>query len=230
MFWTVPRMWEGGECYIIGGGSSLARQFNVPNHVIELVETGQQPISAYSEYFKPLHDKHVIGTNIGFMLGDWVSIGMFCDKNFYWRHKDAISRFKGLMVTDYADLGEIVKDNRNIKVLKRDNRNGVTTKPDIICWNFNTGAAAINLALLMGVKKIYLLGYDMAISNDRSHWHEGFQLYERKTSPKQFDNFLKRYPQIAQEVKTKYPDVEIINCNPDSALDVWPKVRLNEVL
>ena len=35
--WFVPRMWNDGECWILGGGSSLPRQFGVPESVIEKV-------------------------------------------------------------------------------------------------------------------------------------------------------------------------------------------------
>lgn len=233
MNWPVPQMWQGGECWIIGGGSSLARQFEIPQDVIDSVESNEAPPSTYSDYLQPLHNKHVIGTNVGFTLGDWISIGIFCDRQFLFRHREAIRGFKGIMVTDLNDMGDIPETyTKNIKRLKRDNRNGISTQPDKICWNFNTGAGAINLALLLGAEKIYLLGYDMNRGGElnRSHWHQGQPCYENVTSPKNFDRFLSKYPQMDKEIKQKYPNVQIFNVNPESGLDVWPKLNLKDVL
>ena len=34
MIWKVPRVWEGEQCVIIGGGPSVIRQFNIPENLV----------------------------------------------------------------------------------------------------------------------------------------------------------------------------------------------------
>ena len=57
--WFVPRMWEDGECWIIGGGYSLPRQFGIPKKVIQDVMSLKKPVSAYSPYLEEIHGKHM---------------------------------------------------------------------------------------------------------------------------------------------------------------------------
>jgi hypothetical protein len=72
MIWQVPRIWEGGDVWIIGGGPSITKEFNIPDEVVQSVLKKQSPLSVYSPYMSFLHDKHVIGINVAYMLGDWI--------------------------------------------------------------------------------------------------------------------------------------------------------------
>jgi hypothetical protein len=64
MSWQVPRMWEGGDVWIIGGGPSILTQFDIPEKVVSKVLNGSSPPSVYSPYMEYLHDKHIIGVNM----------------------------------------------------------------------------------------------------------------------------------------------------------------------
>ena len=160
--WFVPRMWDNGECWIIGGGISLPRQFGVPESLIKKVTNRELTMAAYSEYFKPLYDCNVIGTNVAYLLGDWISILYFCDHSFYRENIDALQSFKNIKVTDVGSLpASKAYEQRNIKKLKRDTNRGISDYTDSLRWNHHAGGGAINLAVHTGVKKIYLLGFDM---------------------------------------------------------------------
>lgn len=74
MNWIVPKIWEGGDVWIIGGGPSLTKQFDIPNDVVQRVLAGNAPPSVYSPYMSYLHDKHVIGINVAFLIGDWIDM------------------------------------------------------------------------------------------------------------------------------------------------------------
>lgn len=231
-FWHVPRMWEGGDCWIIGGGASVPRLFGVPGDVISKVEKKEIPLSSYSDYLLPLHNKNVIGVNLAFLLGDWVSVMYFCDAQIFKLYKSLIFQFHNLKVTCASAFTNQRSEMGNIKILKRDNRPGLSLRDDTICWNQNSGAAAINFAILAGAKRILLLGFDMKpIPNGKTtHWVNGVHstLYQRPSSPMVFKSFLKRYPYIARDAKQA--KVEILNVNPDSALLDFPRVSLQEVL
>lgn len=230
-FWNVPRMWEGGDCWIIGGGSSIPRQFGVPDDIIAKVNSKELPFSSYSDYLSPLHNKNVIGVNLAFLLGGWVSVMYFCDAQIFKIYKPLMSQFHNLKVTCASTFTNYKSEMINIKRLKRDNRPGLSFRSDTICWNQNSGAAAINFAVLTGAKRILLLGFDMQpVEGVRTHWVNGLDgsLYRRPSTKTVFTNFLKKYPIIAKEAKQA--KVEILNVNSNSALKDFKVVTLQQVL
>ena len=85
MNWTVPRIWEGGDVWIIGGGPSITKEFQIPSEVVNDVVIGKKPLSLYSPYMESIHKKHVIGINVAYMLGPWVDMVFFGDNNFFRR-------------------------------------------------------------------------------------------------------------------------------------------------
>lgn len=230
MHWEPPELWPDGECWILGGGASLPRQFGIPEEVIHNVESSKDPLSIYSEYLKPIHDRHVIGTNLAFMLGNWISVLYFADTTFFRVYRKEILEFPNLKVTCVNHIDKnLLPVTRNIKRMKRDNKLGLSNKVNTICWNYNSGAAAIDFAAHLGVKRINLLGFDLKLQEDnRTHWHEGFQLYTKPTKAQVFKRFLKVFPHIARDAKKH--GIEILNVNPDSAIEDFPKVSLKEVL
>ena len=72
MVWRVPRIWEDGQVFILGGGPSLPRQFGVPERVLRSVLERKESVNAYSPYMAPIHSKHVIGVNAAFLIGKWI--------------------------------------------------------------------------------------------------------------------------------------------------------------
>jgi len=90
----------------------------------------------------------------------------------------------------------------------------------------NSGYGAINLAVCLGVKRIYLLGFDMKCNGKKTHWHDG---HKRLMKPSVLINYAKYFNHAANEIKRK-TKVKVINLNPDSALDCFPKKHYKEVL
>lgn len=231
--WSVPKMWYGGECWILGGGFSLPRQFGVPESIIDKVMKKQLPRNAYNEYLKPIYDKHILGTNSAFVFGNWIDVVYFGDITFWRNNMIELHNYKGLLVTDTGSLPyqdpTVIGTFKKIKRLKRDLGYGLSTKSDQLRWNTNAGSGAINLAYLFGVKKIYLLGFDMKTSKDgTTHWQSGYAGYNQPTSDKAFKRFLERMDKIAEDAKKL--KLEIINVSTDSAISQFPKVSLKEVL
>lgn len=224
-YWKVPRMWTG-DCWIIGGGNSITQQFGIPLDIVAKVKSGELPYSTYSDYLAPLHSKNVIGTNVAYKLGDWISVFYFCDARFFREHREGILAFRNLKVTCVSHLDtNLLPYQTNIKRLKRDYKFGLSTKPNTIHWNANSGAAAINFAFLAGAKRILLLGFDMLPQDGATHWHSAYKIQTPKNS---FARFLKKFPDIAADAKRH--KIEILNVSPNSALECFPKVSLKEVL
>jgi len=226
MKWTVPKMWDEGECFIIGGGPSIVSQFNIPQEIVDQVKLNQTKANLYSSYMKVLHDKHIIGVNNVYMLGDWVDSVFFGDCAWYLVHRLNLAKFAGLKVTccpRFADKPE--QRCEGIKYLAKDGkRYGISDNPTKVSWNHNSGAAAISLAVHFGVKRIILLGFDMCLGDKGSHWHGS----HGNKKPPPFARHLKGFPAIAEDAKKI--GVEVLNTSPMSTIEVFPKVSIKELL
>jgi hypothetical protein len=222
MGWQIPKIWQDGECWIVGGGPSFADQFNIPQSVIKEVCYGNCNISEYAKYLGFLRDKHVIGINNAYMLGDIIDIVFFGDSSWYKLHKKELDKRNHLKVTCSVTLKE-----KGIKVLGRDEKYGISKHNGMVCWNNNSGAASISLAHHLGCKKIYLLGFDMTTikDGDRTHWHKPH--YSRYDKPP-FEKHLVGFPKIAEDAK--HLGIEIINVCPNSAIEAFPKVNLKDII
>jgi len=228
MTWTVPKIWEGGTCVIIGGGPSLLRQFDIPTDVVHQVYAKKASPSLYSPYLKPLHDMHVIAVNVAYKLGDWIDAMFFGDDSTWYEEKDELLAWKGLRVTCCGD--QIIQEHPRIKYLLRDPPKGwgISEKPNMVGWNGNSGASAINFAYHTGVKRIILLGFDMSLDKEQNqHWHK-FYGHETNVVDKVFKKHLQGFPIIAEDLKRL--GVEVINANPDSRITAFPRMNFKDIV
>lgn len=229
MPWQIPSgLWKGGDVWILGGGSSITKQFEIPDSVVEDVKNGKLPLSAYSPYMKAIHKKHVIGINVAYKIGSWIDIVAFCDKKFFQEHEKKLKEFKGVK----AGITVSCKDVDWVKYVRRDHRRlGISDEPSMVSWNLNTGSAAIDLAVKLGAKRIFLLGFDMKRLEDKTHWHKEYGKGKPRRSPinhPPFAKHLQGFPAIAEDIK-KY-GVSIYNVSPESAIKEFPKITLKQAL
>jgi len=199
----IDRRWEGEECFIIGGGPSLRE---IPN-LEEL-----------------LIDKNVIGCNDAYRFA-CTDTCIFTDRNWYMSYKDRrdFKEFKGTFLSVDTDSKLFGDDVSYVTAKAR----GISIDPDAIAVNTNTGAAAINLAILYGCTTIYLVGFDMKVADDNeTNWHKNIT----STPPERYKYFQTRFKVLKTAIEDKCPEVDVINCNLNSALDIWPKVDLHKIL
>jgi len=198
--WRVPALWPKGECFILGGGLSL-RDVNLGL----------------------LKGRRVIAVNNAYKLGDWIDVMFFGDCRWLNQYGAGLLDFAGLKVTTC----EKHLDKPGIKVVKRRNTpHGISRDPGILSWNLSSGACAINLAYHFGVKRIILLGFDMKKNGDKHNWHDDYEPHHSKFNP--YGRFMRPFPHIAEDLKRL--NVECVNAAPRSALDVFPRVKLEDVL
>ena len=231
MLWRVPKIWEGGDVWIIGGGPSVVRQFEIPDDIVNAVIRGRSPLSTYSPYMEAIHNKHIIGVNVAHRLGPWVDMMLFGDSSFYTRYRVDLAKFSGVKIS----LHPISKNDPWIKQLKvNGNRSrGISENNSILSWNSNTGAAAINLAVHTGAKRIFLLGFDMGINKDNmQHWHNVYNKGRIDTNDKRkvlpYHKHLLCFPFIAEDMKRL--GIPVFNISPDSTIKEFPKISLKEAL
>jgi len=245
MEWSVPKIWNG-ECWIICGGSSIAEQFNVPD---SLVPETKDEFEEFGAYLSHIHNKRCIGVNLAAFLGKWVDVAYFGDASTHIEYRAWFNDFSGLKV---SSAGKFAADIEfDVKYLNKDVNRGLTERKNDISWCCkNSGASAIDLAVKLGSIKIYILGIDMYLNpiKDRVHFHSGYPHKIKTPTKKQqqeglrtprvpidlkhqeevFNRQLKSWGKIATDCELK--DIEVINVNPKSRVDVFPKMSMQEVL
>ncbi len=89
----------------------------------------------------------------------------------------------------------------------------------------SSGYAALNAAVLMGAKRIVLLGYDYKRGKDgRKNWHKAYDWPQNENWPA----WARRYDVVAPMLKTR--GIEVINASPDSAVTAFPRMTIADAL
>lgn len=203
--WEPEPIWEGEDAYVIGGGPSL-REFD----------------------WSLLHGKNTVGCNSAFSLGAEVcKIVVFGDA-MWWEKigREGTEKFGGLVVGCSPRLHKdacpwLLKMDRHA-------RQGLGTEG--LGWNGNTGSLAINLALILGARRVFLLGFDMKLDmkldkKRRANWHE---LRYEDPKAEVYHRFCLAFVRVGKSLPKVFPGREVINLTEDSNLDVFPKASLVE--
>lgn len=195
----LKKIWKNEIVYIVGGGPSL-KGFN----------------------WDRLKGKHTIAINKAYKVVPWSEVLYWTDARFYRWNKHDIDSLKGIKIT-CRNAPSLAPD---VVLLTTSGRTGIDKRPNFIRAGNNSGFAAINVAFHLGVKKIYLLGFDMESSDRNTHWHEGYgirhdhKIYER--------NMISNFDGIHELLKTE--GIELWNANPKSKLKSIPKCKLEDAL
>lgn len=202
MYGKVKKIWPNSTVFIIGGGPSILDQD-----------------------LSPLESKHVLGVNNAVYL-PIVDVLFFGDAKWYWWNVRAVREFQGPKYT----LNKGVKwgwpsvEQEPVTVLRFKFKHLYIKDPGWIGWNKSSGAAAINVAVHLGAKRIVLLGYDMR-NDGRKNWmpHEW-----ESTKQNPYENMREGFRFIKKSADRF--SIEILNATPGSALSDFPKVKLSKLL
>ena len=147
---NIPKLWNGDTVYIVAGGASLAG-FN----------------------FDRLNGKNVIAINKAFMYVRNPTVVYWTDTRFYSWYKHEIDSLRTIKITA-SHSGRYLADDVMLIKNAGSGRSLDLSSPDKLTTGNNSGFGAIGLAIKMGAKKIYLLGYDMGHIGGKSHFHDGY--------------------------------------------------------
>lgn len=193
--WAVDQFWKGEDAFVIGGGPSL-RDFD----------------------WGKLEGKNTIGCNQAYELG--ASVCQYCffgDIKFFEYNKHKLQSYEGTLLTSFIGLYSTPVEW--IKTLKRIDT-GLSADPQSLAWNGNSGASAINFALLAGAPRVFLLGFDNKDQKGENNWHnQSVFEFHRQVHEKH----RKGLTLVAEKAEELFPDSQIINLNPDSALECFAK-------
>lgn len=200
--WTPERQWLDKDVFIIGGGSSLA-DFD----------------------WSLLKNELTIGCNSAYRLGaDVCKICLIGDKACFEHHLKNLEEYAesgGVVVTCCSQL--LKSPISWLKTMPR--KFGTILKEGGLVWHGNTGGAAVNLALQLGAKKVYLLGFDMELKDGRANWHKDIL---SKPNPWIYHSFIGGFAIMKAAMPKVFPDSEIINLTDSSKLDIFPKISVKQ--
>jgi len=176
--------------------------------------------------FSLLADQITIGCNSAFKLGpDVCKIVFFSDIEWFNENKDLLKEFEGDVFTHCHALVNFSYKNTWLKTMRREKR-GLHTHA--LGMNGNSGCGAVNLALIMGAKRVFLLGCDCKVTgNKETHWHD---YYTRPANLDVFPKFLAGWNEVHNALPKVFPGTEIINLGPDSDIPFFRKADYKEYL
>jgi hypothetical protein len=197
--------WRNEPCFLVGGGPSLIG-FD----------------------FERLRGRgRVIAINRAFEFVPFADILFFMDWKFYRLCHDQPNRYQ--LWQDFKGykaflniMGRKLDDCYSIRSLGR-NGASASIRGGLHHGN-NSGVGALNLALCLKARPIYLLGYDMRHENGRAHFHDGYGGDRRE---KTVISFAREFAYIGRSLMDKSG---VINLNPRSGLRIFPFGDIDEVL
>ena len=199
-FWSPKTYWEGQDCFIVGGGKSL-EQFD----------------------WSLLYDEYVIGCNDAYVQGQHVvDICVFGDTGWFGVHEDKLYEFA------HTHSKPVFTANVNIDETWVWNMKRMEWGfyKDALGWNGNTGSLAINLALILGATNIYLLGFDMQLTDGKSNWHPN-NIDVPSTEP--YERFKRCFRETCdREWQKTFPGQHVWNVTKNSALESFPKIDFDK--
>lgn len=213
MIWSVPRIYVGETFFLLAGGPSL-RSFDPER----------------------LRGRFVITINDSWRMKPDATVCYFCDAS-WWELSSAVnapsldgrirfhdSIYRSRWVSGSSDF----REHPQVNALSITGQIGLEVLPTGLRHGSNSGYQAINLAYHFGAKRIVLLGYDMKTEGRRTHWHDSLREPEHVFSKTLSQSMLPLFDHLVEPLKNA--GVEVINANPDSALNCWPKEPLENLL
>lgn len=216
--WAVPKEWDGDTVAVLAGGPSLCPE------IADQVK-GKVRVVAISNVGIPTKD-----SESGEMLpaiAPWAEALVSSDAKWWNQYKGHWQNFPGRKITvrDAVAYSEIFS-------LELSHRIPFDPRPTHVVTGGNSGYVGVHVSVQFGARQVLLCGFDMrearheATGRKRKHYF-GNHAGSCNTSMK-FDKWIANFRRLAPKMREM--GIEIINCTPKSALDMFPNRRLSEVL
>lgn len=168
--------------------------------------------------------RHVwlLGCNDAYRMFPDLNVLYACDPQWWNYHGEACRRLPAQKWTQDEGAATAHKLNH----IPGEYEVNLSTNADKIHFGNNSGYQLINLAYLMGIRHMMLIGYTMRVTLATGEKKQHFF----GPHPAAMRN-IGDYTQFVSQFNTiKVKDLEIINCTPESAVNCFPKETLEAVL
>jgi len=145
----------------------------------------------------------------------------------WWVSARGAKDFKGLKFSPSPTAGRLFGDVRQVRLKPR--AEILTGETGVIGCGLKTGGGhsgfhVMNLGVQFGARRLLLVGYDMTGNGRRNAWEEGVGKFNADRVRQWREALEDCAPQFARL------GVEVINCSPGSALQVYPQSTLEQAL
>ena len=205
--YAVPRLWPGSTIACVASGPSLT-----------------------AEDCEYLRGKcRVVAVNDGVRLVPFADV-LYSSDWFWWDRHSGWPTFHGLKIgmcrrsmraTGYQKYPDM-------NVINHSGDRGLELQPTALKTGTNSGYAAINLAVHLGAARVLLLGYNMGKLHGRAHFFGPHTGGLKDSQAHDYATMLRHFTTILEPLKAS--GVEVVNCTPNSFLQVFPKMDLREAL
>jgi len=203
--------WEGETCVLVSGGPSLS---------IGQIHTAK---IAWVE-----GRTKVIGVNDAYRIAPWIN-GLYAADIRWWDHH--IEEVRKTHIPLLWSQHDKACKQYGLWFTPGHSQNphgpGLSLDPNYIRFGHNSGFQAFNIAVLLGCKRIILLGYDYTMGEaGERHWFGNHPSPMNKAPD--YDSWAKCYNSTVDILD----DIgcEVINCSPRSIIDCFPKSTIGKVL
>lgn len=203
-FDSIPRLFEGEKAFVIATGP----QFNQET-VDRIYDTDGYRFIGISDCYR---------------LCPFVDFFYACDTRWWNVHYDKVMEWDGSRNGYWCTETASKAKWQDLKLITGSSGNGWSDKQDKIHYGSNSGFQITNIAYLLGIKTMILIGFNMMVVNKKSHFFgdhpEGLS---RNSS----------YQSFASQFKTinyKQAGVTVINTANPTKLDHFPKLPLDEAI
>jgi hypothetical protein len=206
MNWQIPYdAWQGQTVFILGGGPSL-KGFDAS------VLKGQGKVIGINE--------------AGLTMAPWSDILFWADRRWLdWNHERLHLHAGEWKVTRKRPHIDLPYDVKSVRFLPR----RFSHWPDAV-GGWCSGSSCVNLAYLLGARRVVLLGFDMhdlpAERWREGNWHNRHQ--EPPLTGQRTNRFIPAFEVMAPILKDR--GVEVLNATPGSALQCFPFANLKDLI
>lgn len=205
--WSVPATWPGETVFILGGGFSLAGQ-----------DTAR------------LEGRRCIAVNSSYIDHPFADYVFSADARWLRHHQKALEvswRARVVTVSNAADWPGLLHLRKAHPPVKgKAGGIAITTDPREIAIRRSSLQGAINLAALLGGKRLVLLGADGGPdAKGRIHHHPAHPWAQKKGCWAEQSWDLSTTVEPLRKL-----GIEVVNASPGSRLDFWPIMTLDQVL
>jgi hypothetical protein len=196
----VQREWRQEPVFILGGGPSV--------NGLDLTQ---------------LEGHKVIAINSAWRTYKAADVLFYADGR-WWREygKNSSGEFSGQVVTTASE-----RPRNAITRKKVSPRLGLANNPGELALDKSSVSGAINEAVHRGSDLIVLLGVDGKLGEGGKRHHHG-EKYMWELVPKCFDQHAVEFKALAPSLEACR--VRVINANPDSKIEVWPRMTFEEAM
>lgn len=204
---TIVRECEGGTAVLFATGPGLTEE------VVDAVLEARKHKKLY-----------LFGCNDAYQIVPCLDVHYACDANWWRIH---YTKMEGYPVTYglWTQEPQMSKSvYPNLRRIAGRGGKGLSTAQDGIIFGNNSGYQLINVALLFGIKRMILCGYNMSVIDKKRHFFGDHP---------QGLNRSGNYTGFVGNFKTIKPNdygIEIVNTTPQSALKMFPVMTLEEAL